>query len=340
MLSARRFLALAIILLGAVAAACIVVPTGGGGSDGRVKVGASGATTTATAVGAAGTVAAALAAALYQHLSTVESWFRDRRERLLADSPDPDSLPRREVERLLDETEEELTRAIRWSQSQVMRAEPSATGREVDPLLDWVSFRFGRLRTELRAEARQVGQAGGRQERGPWPASAAPSLASWTAFAPAPRAGAFRAGRQGFVPAEFLKRVLGNSDAVLTRLLQRAGHQELSVELCVRTHPSGATVKIWPASYPRGVRETKTDGALSSVFRGLYLYEIKLSGHRNLSCLSLPQGNRPECAPLNLMDDDQPVWLCDLGTPDGARTPGCSRRGLAPTDQCASGGTS
>lgn len=281
-------------------------------------------------------------------LAQVEARFEVRRSRLEETARTAGEVRRRAVEELLTASENDLQEALVEASRRGAAAagtsspasgsgaagDPEATGNELAPLADWITVRFGELRSELRRGSRSAATGGGARE-----AATAPASAAGTQRLAALRPVAASAGeaRRAALPPAAAGSILDDVLALIRRLRRQAEEDRLTLDLCARTTPPGAQVTVFPASYPQGVHGGLSDHRFVRLYRGLYLYRIESADGAELSCLELPApGHEPACAPLDLMDDDREVWSCVLPLGRG-REAGCRRLDRSP-EECTGDG--
>jgi hypothetical protein len=115
----------------------------------------------------------------------------------------------------------------------------------------------------------------------------------------------------------------------LSALRRLAETNDLAVDLCIHSSPvDKAAFSLHPKSYSLDPSHLTTDGKLPNVYRGLYVYKVERDGHRGIDCGWTLAGPGRDCG-LDLVDDSQPLLVCDLD--DGS----CQRRAGSP-GTCAS----
>jgi hypothetical protein len=184
------------------------------------------------------------------------------------------------VESLLADTEAELKRTL--------------DGEELAPLRDHVTWVFDLVRGRLRLP-RQAG----------FPSSQGPRilLAAWSAAT----------GRDE-VDRSTADNAFDQISALIRKIFRRSKARELTVSLCVMSHPHGLKFTMSAASLPDKVYETYTDGEVLNAYRGLYSFNL---GDR-LHCGPQKNGEPTLCQGLDLWDSP-PVLDCNLLGPYACR---------------------
>ena len=228
-----------------------------------------------------------LAREVYRRIRPVHVRFLERRAELRprrSSSPTEPLFRTKQIEGLIARTEKDTLNAL--------------DGRELAALRDQTHQTFG--------EARQMLTSAGPPRSG-HPAAPAAFFSSTPALPPLTLAAAAEARS---VPKEETNRALALIDAFLARLTQRAGANDLTIELCFESEPrSEALILFRPQSKRRDApREVHTDRCLVAIYRGLYWYQLSRRGKRTFTC---PDPENP-CAQLNTWDDESPVLHCKL----------------------------
>lgn len=213
-----------------------------------------------------------------------------------------------QVMELIDRTEADLLAAL--------------DQRELAALRDYVETRLRRARAELSADAGQASRP---------PARGEVRLARM-----GPDAGGEAAGPPGplAVERDLAERILDGLAALLDRLQARAAHNDLALDLCIESAPrEGFKFLLYPESYRRGARQTRTHGRLKAVYRGLYAYSMSRRGYRPVGCPD-PEEPQADCALLDFWDDDRPILRCELVSASAGEEEGGCRRLDGNAEEC------
>lgn len=117
----------------------------------------------------------------------------------------------------------------------------------------------------------------------------------------------------------------------LTSLRRRAENDDLLVDLCVQSSPTGASVVLYPKSARDRKRVTQTDGVILQLWRGFYFYRVVRDGNSPILCE--PQGDAPSDCGLDLLQLDRPMLVCELAEAS-ARGPVFCRQRTARGREC------
>lgn len=102
---------------------------------------------------------------------------------------------------------------------------------------------------------------------------------------------------------------------------EMAEKNALLTDLCVVSKPvDGAWFELWPSSQPERTKGRATAGELVNVYRGLYAFRVERQGYPTIVC-DVRGGGR-SCPRLDLVEDPQPVFECDLRAGRCSRQPG------------------
>lgn len=173
---------------------------------------------------------------------------------------------------------------------------------ELAAMADWVRYLFDSARNDLE-EIRKASLRAGDSSHAVR-AVLKPETRSSAAFVARSRGKPIDAERTDGV-LEALYRALG-----LAR--NKAEEKKLWIPgLCVLSTPPEARFKMYPPSYPEGVHETTTDGAVVNLSPGIYAYELRKKGEGPITCKPDKKGRYP-CGPINLMVDDRATLECDF----------------------------
>jgi hypothetical protein len=226
--------------------------------------------------------AATIAAALAPRLAQIEAEFLERRSRLAPD------FPATAVSELLDTTEGEVLTVLSY--------------QELAALRDYVQEQFRQARAE-----REKPDA--KQRTGDLPFHPRAVLASLVL--PMLPAEGFPAEppREATTSKTVTESVLDRIGRMLHHLTGMAEQNDLVTSLCVMSEP-GTHAKF--LMRPRAVKEwtiqTLTVGDLPVLYRGLYAFSMS-KGLKRTHC---EKPDREQCALINLVDDPQPIFTCDL----------------------------
>jgi len=205
------------------------------------------------------------------------------------------SFPPKAVSELLDTTETELLAALSY--------------QELAALRDYVQEQFRQAHAEL-------DKSGVRKEAGE-PLFHARTLLTSLTLAMLPD--------EPTTSESMLDRIA----RLLRRLTERADKNDLVTSLCVTSEPETHAKFLMR---PRAVRgwtiQTLTVGDLPVLYRGLYAYSMS-KGLKRTHC---ERPDREPCALINLVDDPQPIFDCDLAADACTRKsapfpPPCKRHG-------------
>jgi hypothetical protein len=164
-------------------------------------------------------------------------------------------------------------------------------GEDLVPIQDYVEDRFDDARRQLGLAATTAFDP---------PASSGMALASWRPAAGPPRSGRLLDRQQADPP-------LDGIDAFVSDLGSRKDSNEMAVRLCIVSQPEGAMVAIRSRAQKKPVRQ-RTNGMMSNVYRGVYLYKVSKRGSSTIDC----EKDASNCAMLDVWSAKQPVLDCDL----------------------------
>jgi hypothetical protein len=112
---------------------------------------------------------------------------------------------------------------------------------------------------------------------------------------------------------DLVREILGMAENQAAEKAPEKKKNGLLADLCVISTPvDGAYLLLWPRSErdnPDRQAETRTVGKMVNLYRGLYAYSVRREGYPTI-CEEGP--GQPPCPRLNLVDDPQPVFECDL----------------------------
>jgi hypothetical protein len=238
---------------------------------------------------------ATIAAALAPLLARIEAEFAERRARL-SGAPNYSS---EAVTELLDTTEAELLQALSY--------------QELAALRDYVREQFRQARADLKESRTEKGM-----DDLPFPFSSQVVVASMGPLLPLNATSLAETPREA-VSKTTSESVLDRIKRMLRQLTEMASQNNLVTSLCVTSGPGeGAKFLMRPQGIKQWTKETITASYLSGIYRGIYVYKIS----KGLTTKNCDNPDKEDCALIDLVDDRQPIFHCDLKSKACARKPG------------------